>query len=47
MTMIENCMQAPEETIKGIDPQEQIRDEKLLTIYASSLLSNLVEDLLT
>lgn len=45
--MIENCMQTLEESIKCIDPQQQPREEKMLTAYASSFLSNLGEDLLT
>lgn len=44
---MENCMQTLEKSIKYIDPEQQLKEEKLLTAYASSFLSNLAEDLLT
>lgn len=44
--MIENCMQATEESIEDIDPWEELREEKQLALYASSLPSNFIEDLL-
>lgn len=34
-------MQATEESIEGIDPREELREEKLLALQASSLQSDL------
>lgn len=45
--MIENRRKAKEESIEDIDPWEELREEKRLSLYASSLPSNFAEGLLT